>query len=149
MSVKPIPDGYHTVTPYLVVKEAATLIEFLKQGFSAEEMSRALHPEGYIMHGEVKIGNSIIMVSEAVGEMQPMPGFIHLYVENTDITYENALKAGATSTMKPKDEFWGDRSAGVKDPTGNHWWIATHQEDISPKELNQRIQELFGSKEPA
>jgi PhnB protein len=147
MAVKPIPEGYHTVTPSLVVKGAATLIEFLKQGFAAKEIRRTLHPEGCIMNAEVRIGDSVIMVSEAGGECQPMPSFLYLYVENTDATYERALQAGGTSMMEPKDEFWGDRSASVKDPTGNHWWIATHQEDVSPEEIEKRIKELFGSKE--
>ncbi len=147
MTVKPIPEGYHTVTPYLVVREASTLIQFLTEAFEAKEICRSLHPEGGILHAEVKIGDSIIMMSEARGEYEPMPSSIYLYVENTDATYENALKAGATSTMKPIDEFYGDRSAGVKDPTGNHWWIATHQEDVSSAELEKRIQDLLGSKE--
>lgn len=149
MTVKPIPEGYHTVTPYLVVQEAASLIEFLTQAFAAKETRRTLHPEGCIMNAEVKIGDSIIMVSEARDEMQPMPSFIYLYVENTDAIYENAIKAGATSTMEPKDEFWGDRSAGVKDPAVNHWWIATHQEDVSSKEIDKRIKDLLGNKEKA
>ena len=146
MTVKPIPEGYHTVTPYLIVSGAETLIEFLSQAFAAKEIRRTLHPEGCIMNAELKIGDSIIMMSEARGKMKPMPSFIYLYVENTDATYENAIKAGATSTMEPK-EFYGDRSAGVKDPTGNHWWIATHQEDVSSKEIDKRIKDLFGSKE--
>ncbi|MBF2019315.1 MAG: VOC family protein [Hydrococcus sp. C42_A2020_068] len=149
MAVKPIPEGYGTVTPYLVVQGSATLIEFLEQGFEAKEICRILHPEGGIMHAEVRIGDSVIMVSEARGECKPMSSFIYLYVENTDATYENALKAGGTSMMVPKDEFWGDRSAGVKDPTGNHWWIATHQEDVSTEEIEKRIKELFDSKEQA
>ena len=147
MAVKSIPDGYHTVTPYLAVQEAATLIEFLKQGFEAEEICRILHPEGGIMHAEVKIGDSIIMVGEARGEFKPMPSSIYLYVENTDATYDRVLKAGGTSIMEPKDEFWGDRHASVKDPSGNHWSIATHQEDVSSQDVEQRIKELFGSKE--
>jgi uncharacterized glyoxalase superfamily protein PhnB len=145
MTVKPIPEGYHTVTPYLVVPGAAILIEFLKQAFAAEENRRTLHPEGYIMNAEVKIGDSTIMVSEAREECKPMLGLIYLYVENADATYENAIKAGGTSIMEPKDEFYGDRSAGVKDPTGNYWWIATHQEDVSSEEVEQRIQKLFAS----
>ena len=149
MTVKPIPEGYHTVTPYLIVREAATLIEFLKQGFAAEEISRTFDPEGYIMHAAVKIGDSIIMMSEARGEIEPVSSLIHLYVENTDVTYEKALKAGATSTMKPMDEFYGDRCAGVKDPTGNQWWIATHQEDVSSEEIDKRIKKLFGRKKLA
>lgn len=147
MTVQPIPEGYHTVTPYLIVQGAATLIEFLKQGFEAKEISRILHREGCIMHAEVRIGDSVIMVSEAGGEFKPMPSSIYLYVDNTDATYERALQAGGTSMMEPKDEFWGDRFAVVKDPSGNHWSIATHQEDISSQELEKRIQDLFGSKE--
>jgi PhnB protein len=147
MAVKPIPDGYHTVTPYLVVQGAATLIEFLKQAFEATEIRRALHPEGSIMNAEVRIGDSVVMVSEARGELKPMPSSIYLYVENTDLTYKHALQAGGTSMMEPEDEFYGDRNAGVKDPTGNHWWIATHQEDVSPEEMEKRTKDLFGSKE--
>lgn len=147
MTVKPIPDGYHTVTPYLVVQGAATLIEFLKQGFAATEICRVLHPEGCIMHAEVRIGDSVIMMSEASGEFKPMPSSIHLYVENTNATYERALQAGGTSMIEPKDEFYGDRVAGVKDPTGNHWMIATHQEDVSSEDMEKRIKALFGSKE--
>lgn len=147
MAVKPIPDGYRTVTPYLVVQEAATLIEFLKQAFEAREIRRTLHPEGSIMNAEVRIGDSVVMVSEARGEFKPMPSSIYLYVENTDATYKRALQSGGTSMMEPEDEFYGDRNAGVKDPTGNHWWIATHQEDVSPEEMEKRMRDLFGSKE--
>lgn len=145
MTVKPIPEGYHTVTPYLVVSGAETLIEFLTQAFAAKEIRRTLDPEGDIMNAEVKIGDSMIMLGEAKSDCAPMPTMIYLYVENTDATYENALKAGATSTMQPKNEFWGDRSASVKDPNGNHWWIATHQEDVSSEDLETRIEELFGN----
>ncbi len=147
MAVKPIPDGYHTVTPYLVVQGAATLIEFLRQAFEATEICRTLHLEGSIMNAEVRIGDSVVMVSEARGEFKPMPSSIYLYVENTDATYKRALQAGGTSMMEPKDEFYGDRNAGVKDPTGNHWWIATHQENVSPEEMEKRMKGLFGSKE--
>ncbi|MBF2016657.1 MAG: VOC family protein [Rivularia sp. T60_A2020_040] len=147
MAVQPIPEGYRTVTPYLIVQGAETLIEFLKRGFAAQEIRRTLHPFGTIMNAEVKIGDSMIMLSEAWGEIKAMPSMIHLYVENADATYENALRAGGSSIMEPKDEFYGDRAAGIKDPTGNHWWIATHQEDVSSAEIDKRINELFNSKE--
>jgi PhnB protein len=147
MTVKPIPEGYHTVTPYLIVQGAETLIEFLTQAFAAKETCRTLHPEGCIMHAEVRIGDSVIMVSEAKEECKPMPSFIYLYVENTDAIYDRALQAGATSMTEPKDEFYGDRTAGVKDLTGNHWWIATHQEEVSPAEIDERIKTLFASQE--
>ncbi|KAF3884194.1 MULTISPECIES: VOC family protein [Nostocales] len=144
MAVKPIPEGFHTVTPSLVVKGAATLIEFLKQAFEAREIRRIQNPEGCIIYAEVKIGDSLIMLSEATGEFQPMPSSIYLYVENTDATYESAIEAGGTSLMEPKDEFWGDRQAGLKDLSGNHWWIATHQEDVSPEDLSEQLKILFG-----
>jgi PhnB protein len=147
VEIKSIPDGYHTVTPYLVVQGAAVLIEFLKQAFEAVEIRFTLHPEGSIMNAEVRIGDSVVMVSEARGEFKPMPSSIYLYVENTDATYKRALQAGGTSMMEPEDQFYGDRNAGVKDPTGNHWWIATHQEDVSPKEMEKRMKDLFDSKE--
>jgi PhnB protein len=147
VAVKPIPDGYRTVTPYLVVQGAAALIEFLKQAFEAMEIRCTLHPEGSIMNAEVRIGDSVVMVSEARGEFKPMPSSIYLYVENTDATYKRALQAGGTSMMEPEDQFYGDRNAGVKDPTGNHWWIATHQEDVSSEEMEKRMKDLFGSEE--
>ena len=147
MAVRPIPEGYYTVTPYLFVEGATNLIKFLQQGFAATEIRRTLHPDGSIMNAEVKIGNSLIMVSEARCEFKPIPSSIYLYVDNTDATYENALKAGAISVMEPNDEFWGDRHAAVKDPTGGYWWIATHQEDVSSEQIDKRIQALFGNNE--
>jgi PhnB protein len=147
MAVKPIPEGYHTVTPYLIVQGAETLIEFLTQAFAGTEISRTLHPDGSIMNAELKIGDSFIMLSEARPEFGAMPTMIHLYVENADELYHRALQAGATSMMEPRDEFYGDRAAGVKDPTGNQWWIATHQEDVSSTEIAERIKTLFSSQE--
>jgi PhnB protein len=149
MAVKPIPDGYHTVTPYLFVEGAIPLIEFLQQAFEATEVRRTLDPEGGIMNAEIRIGDSVIMLSEAKCDFKPMPSSIYLYVESTDTMYGNALKAGATSLMEPNDEFWGDRHAAVQDPFGNYWWIATHQEDVSTEEIDTRIKALFGSQEAA
>ncbi len=141
MAVKPIPDGFHSVTPYLIVQGVAKLIDFLKQSFEAEEtMARTTRPDGTIMHAEVRIGDSIIMMGEPMGKFQPMPGSIYLYVNDTDAVYKRALQAGATSMMEPADQFYGDRNAGVKGPTGNVWWIATHIEDVSPEELEKRAE---------
>jgi PhnB protein len=140
MAVKPIPDGYHSVTPYLMVQGVAALIDFLKQAFGADEIFRMPRPDGAIMHAEVKIGDSMIMMGEAMGEHQPMPGSIYLYVNDADAVYQRALQAGATTMMEPGDQFWGDRQAGIKDPVGNFWWIATHQEDVSPEELAKRAE---------
>jgi uncharacterized glyoxalase superfamily protein PhnB len=142
MAVKPIRDGYHTVTPYLTVEGAAQLIDFLKQAFEAQETRRTAFPDGTIMNAEVRIGDSVVMVSEARGEWNPMPSAIYLYVHDTDATYKLALQAGATSLMEPEDQFFGDRNAGVKDVCGNYWWIATHQEDISSEELAGRVNAL-------
>lgn len=144
MAVKPIPDGYHTVTPYLIVQGADKLIDFLNRAFNATESDRVNRPDGGIMHSQVKIGDSIVMISDACSEggFHPMPTMIHLYVNDADTTYKRALLAGATSIMEPVDEFYGDRAAGVKDPTGNHWWIATHQEDVSSEELYRRVEAL-------
>lgn len=138
MTVKPIPEGYHTVTPYLVVQEAAKLIDFLKQAFDAEEIHRMARPDGTIMHAEIKIGDSRVMMAEASGDVKPMPAMLHLYVEDTDAVYRQALQAGATSLREPEDQFYGDRIGGVRDSFGNQWWMATHIEDVSPEEMARR-----------
>ena len=139
-NVKPIPDGYHTVTPYLVVQGVDELIAFLKQAFDAVETERLAGPDGKVGHGEVRIGDSVVMMGEASGEWKPMPGMIYLYVNDTDATYKRALDAGATSVMEPADQFYGDRNAGVKDAAGNMWWIATRKENVSPEELRRRAE---------
>ncbi len=142
MATKPIPDGYHTVTPYLVVPGVAKLIDFLKQAFGAEEIERMQQEDGTIMHAEVRIGDSMIMMGESAGEHKPMLGSLYVYVDDTDSAYRRSLQAGATSIMEPADQFYGDRNAGVKDPVGNQWWIATHKEDVSPDELRKRAKAL-------
>ena len=136
--VKPIPDGYHTVTPYLTIRDVPRLIEFLQQAFGATEILRMPGPDGTIMHAEVALGDSRVMMGEANASAPPMPGSIHLYVVDTDALYHLALQAGATSLREPADMFYGDRMAGVRDPVGNHWWIATHKEDLSAAELARR-----------
>jgi uncharacterized glyoxalase superfamily protein PhnB len=140
MAVKPIPEGFHSVTPYLMVRDAAALLDFLKQAFGAQEIMRMPAPDGSIAHAEVRVGDSPIMMGEACGEFDPMPGSIYLYVEDTDTTYQRALHAGARSLMEPTNQFYGDRSANVVDPVGNHWWIATHIEDLQPEELAKRAE---------
>jgi PhnB protein len=143
MAVKPIPDGYHSVTPYLVVPGASKLIDFLKQAFEAEEIERIASPDGTIMHAEVRIGDSIIMMGDAMGEFNLMPGMIYLYVNDADAIYQRALRAGATSMREPENQFYGNREAGVKDELGNVWWIATHIEDVSPEEMKRRIETVM------
>jgi uncharacterized glyoxalase superfamily protein PhnB len=139
--VKPIPDGYHTLTPYLTVHGAARLIDFLKQAFDAKEHSRTARPDGTVAHADLQIGDSRLMVSEATETWKAMPGSIYLYVPDTDATYRRAIEAGATSLMEPADQFYGDRNAGVRDACGNSWWIATHVEDVSPEEMTRREKE--------
>jgi PhnB protein len=140
MAVNRIPEGFHNVTPYLVVREVPKLLDFVKQAFKAQEIMRMPAPDGTIMHAEVRIGDSAIMMGEAHGEHKPMPGSIYLYVDDTDATYQRALQAGATSLMEPADQFYGDRSASVVDPVGDHWFIATHIEDVQPEELARRAE---------
>ena len=143
-SVKPIPGGYHTVTPYLLVQGAEKLINFMKNAFDAKETGRYSMPDGSIGHAEVRIGDSVIMVADAQGdEYKPMAAGIHLYVEDCDVTYKRAVGAGATSVREPQDQFYGDRSAGVNDQFGNKWWIATHKEDMSKEEIIKRMDEAM------
>ena len=141
MAVKAIPDGYHTVTPYLIVKGAAQLIDFLKEAFGAQETFR-MPGGGGIMHAEVRIGDSMVMMSDAMGEFGPIPTMLFLYVEDVDGVYERALRAGGASIQKPENQFWGDRAGAVKDAFGNMWWIATHVEDVSFEELERRQREM-------
>lgn len=136
MAVKPIPEGYHTLTPYLTVAGAAKLIDFLKAAFGAAETFRS-NRNGGVGHAELRIGDSMLMLSEARDQWKPMPSVLYLYVEDTDATYKKALAAGATSLMEPADQFYGDRNAGVQDLCGNQWWIATHIKDVSPEEMEK------------
>ena len=147
MTVKPIPDGFHTVTPYLVVKGVPELIEFMCTGLGGELLEKNAMPDGAVMHAQVKVGDSIVMMGEAQEGSDPMPAFLYLYVTDTDALYNQALSAGATSVQEPKDEFYGDRTSGVKDASGNMWWIATHQEDLSTEEVNARAAAARGDSE--
>ena len=137
-SVNPVPEGYHTITPYLYAEGATDLINFLERAFAAQETERMVRPDGSILHAEVRIGDSVLMLAEATGEVQPMPSALYLYVGDTDAAYHRAIEAGASSLMEPTDMFYGDRNAGVKDPFGNHWWIATRFEDVPVGELQTR-----------
>ena len=141
MAVKAIPDGYHSVTPHLMVRGAAQLIDFLKEAFGAQETYRVPGPEG-IMHAEMKIGDSTVMMADAMGGLEPMPMVLFLYVEDADAVYKRALQAGGTSIQELKDQFWGDRAGAVKDAFGNVWWIATHVEDVPAEELQRRLREM-------
>jgi PhnB protein len=144
-TVSPIPAGYHTATPYLVIKDAAQAIEFYKQAFGAKELFRMPKPDGTIMHGEIQIGDSRFMLADqsAVGAHSPQslngtPVSIFLYVEDVDAAFDQAIAAGAKSTMPVQDMFWGDRYGRLTDPFGHQWHVATHKEDVSPAEMQQR-----------
>jgi PhnB protein len=142
MPVKPKPDHYHSITPYLVVDGAARLIDFARAAFGARETERLAAPEGRIGHAELRIGDSVVMLADGHGGREPMPCMLHLYVDDADATYWRALGAGAVSVEPPADKFYGDRGALVRDPCGNLWWIATHIEDVEPDELKRRVDEL-------
>jgi PhnB protein len=136
---KPVPDGYHTVTPYLVVEDAGRLIEFLTAAFGAKVRSSHKRPDGKVAHAELGIGDSIIMLGSAQGDAKPMTTALYMYVPDCDALYRRALAAGGISIGEPKDQFYGDRHGGVKDPCGNTWWVATHIEDVSEQELMRRM----------
>ena len=139
MPVRHIPDGYHTVTPYLTVRGAPKVIEFLKQAFGAELSHDPIkRPDGSIMHAQVKIGDSLVMIAEESDMAKATSSALYLYVPNVDAVFQQAVKAGGKTVMEPMDMFYGDRSGGVKDPSGNSWFIATHKEDVAPQELAKR-----------
>jgi uncharacterized glyoxalase superfamily protein PhnB len=139
MAVKAIPEGFHSVTPYVLVEDGAKFIDFVQQAFGAELCERMENPDGSVRHAQVKIGDSFVMLGKPQGE--GMPASLYLYVPDCDAVYQRALAAGATSIMEPADQFYGDRGAGVTDPCGNLWWIGTHIEDVSSEELARRAAE--------
>ncbi len=152
--VKPVPDGYHTATPYLIVKGAAEAIDFYKKAFGAAELFRIPAPGGKIGHAELKIGDSPIMLADEAPEMdarspQSLGGTamsILLYVPDVDAQFKQAVAAGAKVLKPVQDQFYGDRSGFLQDPFGHRWGLATHQEDVSMEEVNRRAAELYGKK---
>lgn len=153
MPAKPIPDGYHTVTPYLLVDGGAAAIEFYKKAFGATELLRMPMPDGRLGHAEIKIGDSPIMLADACGEMGfrgpnalgGTPVSIMLYVKDVDAMVPQALAAGAKVIKPLQDQFYGDRSCTMSDPFGHIWTVATHKEDVPPEELNRRMAEMMKS----
>jgi PhnB protein len=146
MSAKAIPEGHHTVTPYLCIKGAASALEFYKKAFDATELMRLAQPDGRIGHSEIRVGDSVIMLSDEfpeIGARSPQaiggsPVTIHLYVEDVDTVFKQAVAAGAKVKRPVADQFYGDRMGGVEDPFGYTWWIATHKEDLSSEEIQKR-----------
>jgi PhnB protein len=147
--VKKIPEGYPNVTPYLVNEGVDRVIRFLRQAFgAAEKFPPMKRPDGAIMHAQMRVGDSVIMMGEASSDYPPMPSTFYVYVEDVDATYRRAIQAGAFSVTEPRDQFYGDRSAGVRDPAGNCWWIATHKEDISDQEMERRFRASLAKASP-
>lgn len=147
---KAIPDGYHSVTPYIYVKGAVKALEFYKNAFGAEELFRMPGPDGQsVMHAEMRVGDSVIMLADENPQQDAMSpetrggptGSIMLYVEDVDSSFKRAIDAGAKETAPPMDMFWGDRFSKVIDPFGHQWAIATHTEDVAPEEMDRRMKE--------
>jgi PhnB protein len=156
MAVKPIPEGYHTVTPYLYINGATKALDFYKKAFGAIELFRMPGPGGKIGHAEIKIGDSPIMLADEHPEMgarspDSIGGTavgIVLYVEDVDALFKQAVAAGAKVERPVQDQFYGDRSGSVIDPFGHKWHLATHKEDVSPEEMQRRMQTAMAGKPP-
>jgi PhnB protein len=153
MAVKPIPEGYHTLTPYLSLDDAGKAIEFYKRAFGAEERVRMPAPDGRVAHAELQIGDSILMLSDmfeqSVGKTPKELGGttigLFMYVEDVDEVFKQAIDAGAKAKQEPEDQFWGDRFGRITDPFGHDWQIATHKEDLTPEQMEQRAKEAMAS----
>jgi len=148
MAVKPIPEGYHTVTPYITVDNAGEVMDFLKKAFGAQETFAMRDEQGNVRHGEMKVGTSMVMMGSSHDQYKARPGNFYVYVEDCDAVYKKALAAGGKSLSEPSTQFYGDRHGGVTDSQGNNWWIATHVEDVPETELEQRAKE-FAEKQKA
>jgi PhnB protein len=149
-SVKPVPQGFHTVTPNLVCRDAARAVEFYKKVFDAAEGERMTTPDGKVAHTELKIGDSIIFVNDSL--MQPLPPpekavsnlvSLYVYVDDVDKVFDRAVAAGSRVDMPVQDMFWGDRYGRLTDPFGQQWGIATHIEEVAPEEVRRRAQAMF------
>jgi PhnB protein len=136
------PKGFHAVTPYLIVSDAHAMIEFMKAAFGAEELYRMADPSGVIRHAEVRIDDSVIELGQSNEQYAPTVVALHLYVEDSDAVYQQALKAGAISQREVDDRFYGDREGGVIDPFGNQWYIATRKEEVSTEEMARRMAQM-------
>jgi PhnB protein len=149
---KPIPEGFHSITPNLVCSNAGRAIDFYKKVFGATERMRMPGPDGRVMHAELKIGDSIIFVNDAMGPVATgvkgvsNPTYLHLYVADVDTVFNRAVTEGASVEMPLQDMFWGDRYGKFTDPFGQQWGLATHKEDVTPEEMNRRQQAFFAKR---
>jgi PhnB protein len=154
MSVKAIPAGHHTASPYLAIKNAAEALEFYKKAFGANEIYKLMMPDGRLGHAEMRVGDSIIMMADEFPEyggkapqtLGGSPVSIYLYVEDVDAFFKKALAAGAKERKPVMDQFYGDRSGQLEDPFGHLWWVATHKEDVAPEEIQKRAEAMFPGK---
>ena len=153
-SSQPIPQGLHTVTPSLIVRGAKDAIDFYKKALGAEELMRMTTPDGKIGHAELKIGDSVIFISDEFPNMgvtrspQSLGGCtttLNLYVPDVDASFQRAISAGGKTTMPVDDMFWGDRFGTFSDPFGHHWGLATHKEDLKPEEIEKRAKDFYAS----
>ncbi|MBC8197874.1 MAG: VOC family protein [Candidatus Marinimicrobia bacterium] len=142
MSVYYKPNGYHDVSSYIVVKNANDTIKFAENVFNAIIVEK-MEDNGEIMHAEFQIGDTIIMIGNGKNGSKLFPAMLYVYVENVDKTYKKAMDSGAISIMEPQNQFYGDRNAAVEDSCGNQWWIATHRENLSSKELEERLEKII------
>ena len=157
MAVQPIPEGYHSVTPYLAVDDASAAIEFYKRAFGATERMRMPGPDGKIAHAELEIGDSLISLADPLPQSQTSPpkevgactGGFFLYVEDVVASFQQAVDAGATVTMPLEDMFWGDRFGSLMDPFGHYWSLATHTEDLTEEEIAERGQAAMAAATPS
>jgi len=137
--VQSIPEGFHTLTPYLLVGDAEKEVEFAKAAFDAQEIHISKLPDGSIMHATLKIGTSMLMLGQVRGEMKPVPSMLFMYVEDVDGVYRRAVKSGGKSVHEPMEQMWGDRAGAVTSPNGIQWWISTHIAEVSEEELQKRM----------
>src|SRR5688572_9206882 len=153
MAVKPIPEGYHTVTPALSIERCSEAIEFYKRAFGAQERYRMPGPEGTIAHAELQIGDSVVMLSDPFPQAGARPPSelggtsvgIFMYVEDVDAAFQQAVDAGAEVAMPVEDQFWGDRFGSLRDPYGHQWSLASHVEDVPPEEMERRSREAMAA----
>jgi PhnB protein len=151
MTTSAVPAGHHTVSPYLAIKDAVKALEFYKQAFGAIEAYKLLMPDGRLGHAEIRLGDSLIMLADEFPEyggkspqtLGGSPVSIHLYVEDVDAFFKRAIAAGAKERKPVMDQFYGDRSGQLEDPFGHLWWVATHIEDVSPDEMQRRVNAMF------
>ena len=151
MPVKPVPEGYHPITPHLLVRDAARAIEFYKQAFGAKDRGVMKGPDGKVMHAELQIGDSIVMLADEMpefGSRSPQsiggsPTGLHIYTDNVDAAFDRAVKAGAQVEMPVMEQFWGDRYGKLKDPFGHSWSVATHVKDLSAQEMKRGMDEAM------